>query len=467
MVTNSKKQEVVPIFAVEADGGPTAKDLEFEDPYIDVDGSNYETSDDNVRIYLREIGRKPLLTAQQEKTVARSLEIGKRVSALKRDLAIREINSKASPVFEIILTELGQSDGFIRAIQEYAGIPKKTAFVKLVTDEKFRALTSGMFDPVLMVHIADKTGLSLERVETGLTELSVDSALLTEPLLNTIGQDIFLENLPALVGKSTFTRKLDAQEAFLADWLTRILEAENTAKTYLTESNLRLVVSIAKKHTGHGVSFLDLIQEGNIGLVKAVNRFNLHKGFKFSTYATWWIRQSITRAIADQARAIRIPVHMVEDINKLARALRHLAQIYGRNPTNEEIAEYLGVSPERVQKVKSAAQLPVSLDLPVGNEANNYFSDFISDPNAVAPPDGAAKLLLKEQIREALQTLTVREQKVLTLRFGLDDGRARTLEEVGFEFSVTRERVRQIESKALRRLRHPSRSRKLMDYLDD
>jgi RNA polymerase primary sigma factor len=261
------------------------------------------------------------------------------------------------------------------------------------------------------------------------------------------------------------TRLLSTEEEI--DLAQKIEQGDDDARQRLTEANLRLVVSIARRYAGRGMLFLDLIQEGNLGLMKAVEKFDYRKGFKFSTYATWWIRQAITRAIADQARTIRIPVHMVETINKLIRVSRQLLQDLGREPTPEEIAQTMELTVDRVREIQKIAQEPVSMETPIGEESDSHLGDFIEDPDASAPEDAAAYEMLKEQMKDILDTLTDREENVLRLRFGLDDGRTRTLEEVGKVFGVTRERIRQIEAKALRKLRHPSRSKRLKDFLED
>ncbi|HHW91965.1 MAG TPA: RNA polymerase sigma factor RpoD [Firmicutes bacterium] len=308
------------------------------------------------------------------------------------------------------------------------------------------------------------TEMGIEVVDEGDKEGSPDAPI-EEELDITVPEGIAIDD-PVRMYLKEIGRVplLTAQEEI--ELAKRMEQGDENAKRILAEANLRLVVSIAKRYVGRGMLFLDLIQEGNLGLLKAVEKFDYRKGFKFSTYATWWIRQAITRAIADQARTIRIPVHMVETINKLVRVSRQLLQELGRDPLPEEIAEEMGISEEKVREVMKIAQEPVSLETPIGEEEDSHLGDFIEDHDAPSPADAASFALLKEQLEEVLETLTPREKKVLRLRFGIDDGRARTLEEVGQIFGVTRERIRQIEAKALRKLRHPSRSKKLKDFLE-
>ena len=314
-------------------------------------------------------------------------------------------------------------------------------------------ITDNSGDELLLDNDMDMEGLDdEEEVELDKIDLSVPEGVSIEDPVR-----MYLKE----IGKVSL---LSADEEI--ELAKRMEKGDEAAKKRLAEANLRLVVSIAKRYVGRGMLFLDLIQEGNLGLIKAVEKFDYRKGYKFSTYATWWIRQAITRASADQARTIRIPVHMVETINKLIRVSRQLLQELGREPTPEEIAEEMDMPVDRVREILKISQEPVSLETPIGEEEDSHLGDFIQDDNVPVPADAAAFTLLKEQLVEVLSTLTDREQKVLRLRFGLDDGRARTLEEVGKEFNVTRERIRQIEAKALRKLRHPSRSRKLKDYLD-
>ncbi|HZV91535.1 MAG TPA: RNA polymerase sigma factor RpoD [Candidatus Nitrosocosmicus sp.] len=463
-----------------------AEELQREDAISAVLASDLISVDDPVRMYLKEIGKVPLLTAEEEVNLAKSIELGEQ--------------ALVSPALSVIhLYELGVE------VKKRMALGRPREFVDEATRFTVKSLNRTLGDPDGGKELRRLTNRLLKlrdplKAEANSKEISTEAKVLIDETVALIdaakrdpqrlafrilpqyakihgpaegaerlgelvmlGQeirDVLVKNLNMLVESDA-----DEQRALrrLAD---ELIQKGDDARHNLTEANLRLVVSIAKKYIGRGMSFLDLIQEGNIGLIRAVEKFDYRKGYKFSTYATWWIRQAITRAIADQARTIRIPVHMVETINKLIRVSRGLLQELGREPTAEEIAERLLITPDKVREIVKVSQEPVSLETPIGEEEDSHLGDFIPDNQALAPSDAASHKLLKEQVESVLEGLTGRERRVLQLRFGLEDGRTRTLEEVGREFNVTRERIRQIEAKALRKLRHPSRSRKLKDYLE-
>jgi RNA polymerase primary sigma factor len=423
--------------------------------------------DDPVRMYLHEIGRVPLLTSADEKRLAQQVEMGKRISEIKK-YCHKQTGYDPTPtvIVQCMLREIGQAVPLIHCLQKELDIKPDTSFKRALFNPKLRAAIDNEIDQRITLALSQKFNKLVPEIETSIIVLSLNSSLLPKELLEHVSAEAKLDEMDKLVGDAAFLKALQPVEAKTQRYFDEMQREAAKAKKHLIEANLRLVVSVAKKHIGRGMPLLDLLQEGNIGLIRAVEKFDYHRGYKFSTYATWWIRQAITRSIADQSRTIRIPVHMVETINKLVAISRQLSQEHGREPTAEEIGELMELPADRVREIMKLSQMPISLESPIGEEGDTKLGDLIEDKNALAPPEVASLQLLKDQIDDVLSTLTPREARILQLRFGLEDGRSRTLEEVGKEFNVTRERIRQIEAKALRKLRHPSRSRKLRDYLE-
>ena len=438
--------------------------------------SNNLTPDDNdllndpIQIYLRSIGKVSLLTAKQEQSLAGKIEDARYLGMVEKLFPEYSDGMVTQTGMMIaLLQNLIHSVGITEMIYKRLGLTRDPSFNRTIHNSELRAIIDGVIEEELVQSLASDYGIAAEEIWQNCKNLSNYSRLLPSQVYDCIGDDTSWHEIEQLVRdpvSAEFIIKLQSICVYFRDHVKNIKFEAARAEKHLIEANLRLVVSVAKKYGMSTMPLLDLVQEGNIGLVRAVEKFDYRKGYKFSTYATWWIRQAVTRSIADQARTIRIPVHMIDVMNRFRRTNHRLLQEFGHDPSREEIGEAMEISSDKVTEIMKLSRVPLSLETPVGEDEESHLGDFVEDKSSITPVDAALRELLKDQLKLALSELSEREARVLTLRFGLENDRPQTLEEVGKEFNVTRERIRQIEAKALRKLRHPSRSRRLKDFLD-